>query len=244
MAGAALLQVKDVVKYFGGLPALNGVSLAVREGEILGIVGPNGSGKSTLINVVSGYHRADKGQIWFEGYDLARLEPHRIAELGVARTYQIPRPFGRMTLLENVAVACMFGARGRRGKDVREQAMGWLEFTGLAQVAASPVSSLTLHQRKMLELARALACRPRLLFVDEVLAGLSAAELEEGIRLLRRVHEMGITVVVVEHIMRAVVSLCHRVVVLHFGQTIAAGPTKEVLRHPEVVAAYLGKEYA
>ena len=241
---ATLLGMREVVKRFGGLPALAGVSLEVREGDILGLIGPNGSGKSTLINVVSGYHRADQGEIWFRGCNIARLEPHRIAELGLIRTHQIPRPFARMTVRQNVLVACLFGSRETRHRSPQDEAMHWLSFTGLADVADAPVASLTLHQRKFLELARAMACRPRLLFIDEVLAGLNPAELEEGIQLIRRIRDMGVTLVIVEHIMRAVVSLCNRLIVLNFGQKIAEGEPKDVLRTPEVVAAYLGREYA
>lgn len=239
-----LLETRQVVKQFGGLRALNGVSLSVRPGEILGLVGPNGSGKSTLINVVSGYLTASAGEVWFGGQEISRWEAHRIAELGLIRTYQIPRPFWNLTVLDNVLVGAMFGRKHRDHEEARATAIRWLEFTGLASRAKDPINSLTLHQRKFLEMARALAGRPRLLLLDEVLAGLNPSEVEAGISLIRRIKEAGVTILMVEHIMRAIVSLSDRVAVLNFGEKIAEGRPEEVLRHPEVVSAYLGKAYA
>ena len=239
-----MLECRDIVMRFGGVRALDGCSLAAREGEILGLVGPNGSGKSTIINVVTGQYAPLGGRIVFRGQDVTGHPPSEICRLGIARTYQIPRPFRGMTVRENVAVACMFGREGHDPARARAEAGQWLEFTGLERKAAAPVQALTLHERKFLELARALACRPALLLLDEVLAGLTPQAMEAGIALIRKIHRSGVTIVFVEHVMRAVVALAERIVVLNNGAPIADGRSQEVMAHPEVVRAYLGKDYA
>jgi branched-chain amino acid transport system permease protein len=216
----------------------------VREGEILGLVGPNGSGKSTLINVVSGYYRPETGRILLHGRDLAREPGHRIARLGVARTYQIPRPFRRLTVLDNVALAAMFGPAVLDRTGAEREAGRWLEFVGLAARAHALPSELNLHQRKFLELARALAAAPRLVLLDEVLSGLTPAEMADAVALVRRIRDGGATIVFIEHVMRAVLDLTDRVVVLNYGQVIAEGRPREVMRQPDVVVAYLGKSHA
>ena len=184
-------MVRGVSKAFKGVQALASVDIEVRRGEILGLVGPNGSGKSTLINLVSGHYSADGGSIRFEGHELTGEAPHRIARAGIARTYQIPRPFAHLTVLENVALPPMFGqvVMGRAAAEA--EAWRWLEFTGLAEKALCSPAHLNLHQRKFLELARALASRPRLLFLDEVLSGLTPSEMNEAIRLIRAIREPG-----------------------------------------------------
>jgi branched-chain amino acid transport system permease protein len=242
--GAVLLEVKAVSKSFSGLRALDGVSLQVREGEILGLVGPNGSGKSTLINVVSGHYRCDSGSLAFHGTELAAMAAHRIARAGIARTYQIPRPFARMSVVENVALCAMFGHAALDRAQAQAEAWRWLEFTGLAERAAALPGDLNLHQRKFLELARALASRPSLLFLDEVLSGLTPSEIDDAIRLVRAIRDQGATVVFVEHVMRAVMELTDRVVVLNYGKVIAEGTPAEAMRQPDVIAAYLGKAHA
>jgi len=244
VAGSTLLVCDDVRKTFRGVRALGGVSLDVREGEILGLVGPNGSGKSTLINVVSGHHRADGGRIVVGGVDLAGLEAHEIARLGVSRTYQIPRPFAQLTVRDNVAVAGMFGRLVRDRRAAEREAGRWLEFTGLADRAHMLPAALNLHQRKFLELARALASEPRLVLLDEVLSGLTPSEIADATRLVREIRERGATVVFVEHIMRAVVALADRIVVLDAGQVMASGAPQDIVRHPDVVRRYLGKAHA
>jgi branched-chain amino acid transport system permease protein len=243
-AGPPLLVCADVRKAFRGVRALGGVSLEVREGEILGLVGPNGSGKSTLINVVSGHHRADGGRIVVGGVDVTGRQGHEIARLGVSRTYQIPRPFGHLTVRDNVAVAGMFGRLGRDRRAAEREAGRWLEFTGLADRADALPATLNLHQRKFLELARALASEPRLVMLDEVLSGLTPSEMADATRLVLDIRDRGTTVVFVEHIMRAVMALTDRVVVLDAGQVIASGAPQDVMRHPHVVQRYLGKVHA
>jgi branched-chain amino acid transport system permease protein len=242
--GAPLLTCADVTKAFRGIHALAGVSLDVRQGEILGLVGPNGSGKSTLINVLSGYYRPDRGRITFQGRDIAGTDAHRIAPLGISRTYQIPRPFAQLTVFDNVAVAGMFGRPGRDRPTAEHEAHQWLRFTALEDKAAAFPGQLNLHQRKFLELARALAAEPRLVLLDEVLSGLTPSEMTDAVKLIREIRERGATVVFVEHVMRAVLDLADRVVVLNYGQVIASGSPREVMRHPEVVKAYLGKSHA
>ena len=236
----SLLEVRNVYKRFGGIIALDGVSLDIEEGEILGLVGPNGSGKSTLINVLSAFYQPDGGRVTFAGEDATDLPAHRLAALGIARTYQIPRPFDTMTPRENIAVSYMFGRSRHSLAGAREAAQQWLEFTGLAKVADIPISELTLHQLKFLELARALATQPSLLLLDEVLAGLNPSEINESIEMIRRVHDQGITLLIVEHVIRVVMSLSDRLVVLDQGSVIADGPPEEVMSDPVVVTAYLG----
>jgi branched-chain amino acid transport system permease protein len=240
----AMLLCQGVRKAFRGVQALAGVDLEVREGEILGLVGPNGSGKSTLINVVSGYYRPEAGRILLHGRDLAREPGHSIARLGVARTYQIPRPFRRLTVLDNVALAAMFGPAVLDRAGAEREARRWLEFVGLAARAHALPAELNLHQRKFLELARALAAAPRLVLLDEVLSGLTPAEMADAVTLVRRIRDRGATIVFIEHVMRAVLDLTDRVVVLNYGQVIAEGRPRDVMRQPDVVVAYLGKTHA
>jgi branched-chain amino acid transport system permease protein len=239
-SGEALLVVRGVAKAFKGVQALASVDLEVRRGEILGLVGPNGSGKSTLINVVSGHYVADAGSIRFAGEELVGRPAHRIARAGIARTYQIPRPFPQLTVLQNVALPPMFGQVVMDRARAEAQAWRWLAFTGLDAKAHRFPADLNLHERKFLELARALASRPKLLFLDEVLSGLTPTEMDDALRLIRAIREQGATIVFVEHVMRAVMELTDRVAVLTYGKAIAEGAPAEVMRHPEVVSAYLG----
>jgi branched-chain amino acid transport system permease protein len=240
----ALLQVRGASKRFGGLQALRDVDLDVREGEILGLVGPNGSGKTTLINVISGFYPLSGGTITVDGAEIGRVAAHDIARRGVARTYQIPRPFVNMTVLENVVLAATFGGPPRRAAEIRDEALHWIGFTGLAGKEDVLPAGLNLHERKFLELARALAAKPKLLLLDEVLSGLNPAEVDNAIRLVRAIRAQGATIVFVEHLMRAVVELSDRIAVLNEGRLFALGLPREVMRDPRVVSIYLGKAYA
>jgi ABC-type branched-subunit amino acid transport system ATPase component len=236
----SMLEVRDVSKHFGGVIALDGVSLDVEMDEILGLVGPNGSGKSTLINILSGFYACDGGSITFAGEDATTMPAHRIAALGIARTYQIPRPFDTMTPRENIAVSYMFGHLKHSLAEARESAQEWLDFTGLGDVADIPIGELTLHQLKFLELARALATQPSLLLLDEVLAGLNPSEIDKSVEMIERIHDRGITILIVEHVVRAVTALSQRLVVLDQGRVISEGEPAAVMSDPAVVAAYLG----
>jgi branched-chain amino acid transport system permease protein len=244
-SGETLLTVRGLAKSFKGLRALDGVDLVVKRGEILGLVGPNGSGKSTLINVVSGHYRATAGSVAFSGHgELAGLPAHRVAHAGIARTYQIPRPFPHLTVLQNVALPAMFGRARLAAAEAEREALTWLEFTGLAAKTHALPEDLNLHQRKFLELARALAARPELLLLDEVLSGLTPGEIDGAIRTIRAIRDRGATIVFVEHVMRAVMELTDRIVVLNNGRVIAEGAPADVMARPEVVTAYLGKPHA
>ncbi|HSW19841.1 MAG TPA: branched-chain amino acid ABC transporter ATP-binding protein/permease [Ramlibacter sp.] len=239
-AGAPLLEVRGLSKAFRGVQALDGVTLDVRRGEILGLLGPNGSGKSTFINVVSGHFEPSGGEIFFEGRRLDGKLAHQIANSGIARTYQIPRPFAHMTVLQNVALVAQFGSAGLTQAQAEVEAWTWLAFTGLREKAHALPEDINLHQRKFLELARALAARPRLVLLDEVLSGLTPGEINEAIALIRKIRERGSTIVFVEHVMRAVIALADRVAVFNHGKLLAIGDAQEVMNKPEVVEAYLG----
>jgi branched-chain amino acid transport system permease protein len=243
-SGQVLLQTRGLSKAFKGVQALSDVDLQVFKGEILGLLGPNGSGKSTFINVVSGHYPATGGTYAFEGRELVGKAAHEVAQSGIARTYQIPRPFMHMTVLENVILSAMFGGAAMGRARATEEARRCLEFTGLAHKAESLPDDLNLHQRKFLELARALAARPRLVLLDEVLSGMTPSEIDEAIVLIRRIRDQGSTIVFVEHVMRAVMALCDRVAVLNHGKLLAVGPAKQVMSDPQVVSAYLGKPHA
>ncbi len=242
--GDVLLRVRGLQKSFKGVRALTGVDVDVRRGEILGLLGPNGSGKSTFINVVTGHYLPSAGQIVFEGHDLTGRAAHAIAAAGIARTYQIPRPFAHLSVLDNVALATMFGGAIRDVPIARHHAMTWLEFTGLHEKATARPDDLNLHQRKFLELARALASRPRLVLLDEVLCGLTPSEIDDAVALIRRIRDQGSTIVFVEHVMRAVMALTDRIVVFNHGELLAVGSAADVMQRPEVMTAYLGRAHA
>jgi branched-chain amino acid transport system ATP-binding protein len=242
----AQLELRGVTKRFGGVAAVDGVTLEVDKGEIVGIIGPNGAGKTTLLNCVSGLYRPDSGDIRWQGASIAGLAPHRIAKLGIGRTFQIVKPFGSMTVRENAVVGALFGsAGGRRGpKEAFELADHVLELVGLEDKSGLAVSALTIPDRKRLEVARAVATRPHLLLLDEVMAGLNSVEVDDALEMVRAVHATGVTVVLIEHVMRVIVGVCRRVVVLDFGQVLAQGEPEAVLRDERVIEAYLGERYA
>ena len=240
-ASAPIVVATDVSRHFGGVRALDGVSLTVREGELVGLVGPNGSGKTTLVNLLAGTFRPTGGTILVDGRDIAQLPPHRIAHVGVARTYQIPRPFASMTVRDNVAMAIMFG-RSARGLDAaRLAAQEYLALVGLEDRADALPGEVNLHERQLLEMARALATRPRVLLLDEALAGLNPVEVDNAVAVVRRIHAAGIAIVLVEHLLRVVNQLATRIVVLDQGRVLAEGDPATVMRDPSVIRAYLGR---
>ena len=238
-----LLRLESVSRRFGGLQALDGVSFEVGRGEVLGLIGPNGAGKTTLVNVICGVHRASAGRVLFEGRDITALKPFRTARSGLARTFQIVQPFPELTVTDNVAAAASF-SRGLGVREARLAALEQLEFVGLAEHGQRPAATLTLAMRKRLELAKALAMQPRLLFLDEVNAGLNSAEVEQAMALIRRIAGSGVTIVLIEHLMKVVMSVCSRIVVLQQGALIAEGSPAEIVADARVVEAYLGKKYA
>ncbi len=242
--GHPLLKINGLSKAFSGVQALDGADVVVHRGEILGLVGPNGSGKSTLINLVSGHFRSDSGIVLFDGLDIAGLSAHRVAQSGIARTYQIPRPFAHLSVLQNVTLPAMFGRAALERSAAEQEARYWLEFTGLADKADVLPEALNLHQRKFLELARALASKPRLLLLDEVLSGLTPSEIDHAISTIRAIRDLGATIIFVEHVMHAVMELSDRIVVLNYGKVIAEGKPEEVMGRPEVITVYLGKPHA
>jgi branched-chain amino acid transport system ATP-binding protein len=237
----ALLQVNDASKHFGGLTAVNRVTFSLEEGEILGLIGPNGAGKSTLFNMISGYYRPDGGSVKFAGDDITGTPPHLVCQRGLVRTFQIVKPFANLTVAENV----MVGSFLRRAKvqESNQRARQVLEFVGLSQYADQPANNLTTAGRKRLELARALATQPRLLLLDEVMAGLTPTESRDIVSLIQKIRESGVTILVIEHVMKAIMALSDRVAVLHHGELIAIDTPVEITRNSEVITAYLGGDH-
>jgi branched-chain amino acid transport system ATP-binding protein len=237
-----ILSLVQVTKTFGGLKAVNGVSFEVSKGEIVSLVGPNGSGKTTLFNCISGIYTVNNGKILFLGENISHFSPPRICKMGIGRTFQVVRPFLRLTCLENILVGLYFGQEGQK-KESRREGLRMLEFVGLGEKANKPAMELRLAERKRLEIARALATRPKLLLLDEVAAGLNEAEIQEMIRLLRQIHTQGITLLVVEHVMSLVMDLSYRVVVLNEGKKIADGLPEIVANDQQVINVYLGQSH-
>jgi len=234
-----------VTKRFGGLIALSNIEFQVEKGSIFGLIGPNGSGKTTLFNLVSGFYRPEEGKILFNGVEITRLQPFEIAGLGIARTFQIVRPLKELTVLDNVATGVLYGAGVRELEAARGEALDLLRFTGLYAKKDVHAGRLKLADRKRLEVTRALAIRPQLLLLDEVFAGLNQKEIEEAIELIFRIkRERGITIFMIEHVMKAIMKACDRIMAIHFGIKVTEGTPSEVADNPKVIEAYLGKEYA
>ena len=236
-----ILEGKGITKKFSGLVALNGVDFKLEEGEILGLIGPNGAGKTTLFNVISGFLQPDGGSVSYKGKDLRGLRPFHICRLGIGRTFQVVKPFLNMKVLDNVIVGALIET-----KDVekaREKALEALRLVGMENKKDLPAASLTLVDRKRLEMARALATTPDVLLLDEVIAGLNPKETEEAIELISRIRDQGITIFMVEHVMKAIMSISDRIMVLHHGEKIAEGAPEEISGDQRVIDAYLGERY-
>lgn len=235
-----VLKVENLTRNFGGLAALQKVNMEFRENEILGIIGPNGAGKTTFINVIAGIYLPTEGKIFFNGQDISNLPTYKRCRLGIGRTFQLVRPLQGLSLLENVMVGSLFG-KGFSQREARKQAQELCEFLGLRDIGRD-ITRMTALEIKKMEIAHALATQPRLLFLDEVMAGLNGDETMEMIDLVRRIHSRGITIGIVEHVMRVITELTDRVVVLDWGEVIAEGPYREVSSDPRVITAYLGEE--
>lgn len=240
----SLLELDGVSRKFGGLNALDEVFLSLNEGEVVGLIGPNGAGKTTFVNVVSGVLKPTRGVIRFSGQRIDGRRPDQVARLGIARTFQIVQPFPRLTVRDNVAAAALFAGGVATPAEAALAADTHLAFCGLAREADKLAGSLTLAGRKRLELAKSLAGRPKLLLLDEVNAGLNAAEIDDALRLIAAIAAEGITVLLIEHLMKVVSRACRRLLVLHQGRLVADGPTEAVMRDERVIEAYLGRRYA
>jgi len=235
-----ILQVKNVSKHFGGLVAVSNVSFDLPEGQILGLIGPNGAGKTTLFNVINGVYQATAGRYLFRGQDVSGLKTYQMAHLGLARTHQVVKPLNELTVRENAMVGACFGHEDHGLGRAAEIAAEVLEFVGLAGRADQLAGSLNVAQKKRLELARALSARPYLLLLDEVLAGLNPSEIDAMLDMIREIRDRGITIIMIEHVMHAIMNVSEHILVLNFGKLIAEGPPEEIVNNEQVIEAYLG----
>jgi branched-chain amino acid transport system ATP-binding protein len=237
-----MLSVENLSKRFGGLAAVSRLSLTIEQGQAVGLIGPNGAGKTTLFNLITGFLKPDQGDVRFDGSSLVGLKPHAICGRGISRTFQLVKPFLKLTVLENVMIGAFHVTRDpARAEKVAREVVGLFEFRDKLQY---PASSLTLPERKLLEIARTLATRPKLLLLDESMAGLTPAEVDQMIGFLRKVkEESGVTLFIIEHVMRAIMSVSDRIIVIHHGEKIAEGRPQEVVKNRDVIAAYLGGAY-
>ena len=236
-----LLEGKGVSIHFGGLAAVSEVDFFVDKGEVVGLIGPNGAGKTTLFNLISAALQPKPGEILFKGKKINGLAPYKICRLGIARTFQTVKIFNNMPVIENVRVGALFGAQKRLKKDATSTAKELLEFVGLSDVADTPARDLTLAHQKRIEVARALATEPELLLLDEIMAGLNPTELSEAMELVKKIQKKGVTVVMIEHVMKAIMGICDRIIVLDYGKKIAEGTPKEIASSKKVIEVYLGE---
>lgn len=237
----AVLEAKDVSMYFGELAALKEINLSVEQGEILGLIGPNGAGKTTFFNCATGFLTCTRGDIFFKGQNITRVPAHRVCHIGICRTFQIVQSFSEMTVLENVMMGA-FCRHPNTGNSMRS-AQEILDFTGLADKSDQIAGSLTLADQKRIELARTIATEPDLILLDEVMAGLNPSETEEAIELIKKIHQKGLTLIVVEHVMEVIMNISHRIAVFDSGEFIVEGPPEKIVRDERVIQAYLGEEY-
>jgi branched-chain amino acid transport system ATP-binding protein len=238
-----ILEGEKVRKYFGGLAAVSYVDFKINQGEVVGLIGPNGAGKTTLLNLISGSLRTTAGEIKYKSQRISGLKPHQICKLGIARTFQSVQLFGNMTVLDNVFLGSICGtATSQSTVDAKRKAMVLLEFVGLSAKKSELAKNLPIAEQKRLEVARALATKPELLLLDEVMAGLNPTEVMGSINLIKEINQQGITILIVEHVMRAIMSISDRIIVLHHGEKIADGTPKEISTNKEVIEVYLGKD--
>lgn len=241
MVSKTLLELKDLTIKFGGLTAVNKLNASLYEGEAVGLIGPNGAGKTTAFNLIVGVYKPTEGQVIFDGQDITGLTPYEVCRKGIGRTFQVVKPFGKMTVLQNIMVGAFVNTSRR--KEAEKVAAGIMEKVGLQSKRDNLAQNLTIPERKRLEVAKALATNPKLLLLDEVLAGLNPTEIEDAISLIKSINREGITVLMIEHVLQATMAICQRIVVLDYGKKIAEGSPQEVTSNPEVIKAYLGDEY-
>ncbi len=243
--GESVLEICDVTKNFGNIMALDEVSFTIHKGEIVGLIGPNGAGKSTLVNLISGYDSWSSGDVLFNGRSLNRLKPHQIGSLGISRTFQVAQPLSAMSTFENILVGALFGKKGRNRtmRFARKKAQDISDLLGLSAKNRLPAESLNVPERKRLERARSLAMLPTLLLLDEVMAGLNPKEVDEAVEVIKHIRDLGVTILVVEHIMKAISKLSDRIVVVNHGEKITEGTPDMIFSNEQVVEAYLGKRY-
>ena len=239
-----VVELQSVARSFGGIRAVHDVSFKLEEGEIVGLIGPNGAGKTTLVNCITGVHTPSAGRVIFDGKDVTKQKPFQAARSGLCRTFQIVQPFPEMTVLQNVAAGALFGNKITRISKAYDAAHEYLDFVGIDQFADMPASALTLANRKRLELAKSLAMKPRVLMLDEVNAGLNSVEINGALELIQKISARGVSIIVIEHLMKVIMTLSQRIIVLHHGELIAEGDPREVVDDSKVIEAYLGEKFA